>query len=60
MWTFSDILNKLRCVSKVNDENVFDAFGHMKIGYQKYFIGKYFEINNLAIILIFSDYIELK
>lgn len=44
----------------MNDENVFDAFGHMKIGYQKYFIGKYFEINNLAIILIFSDYIELK
>lgn len=60
MWTFSDILNKLRMCFQSIDENVFNALGHVKTVYQKYFIGKNFEINNLLIILIFSDYIELK
>lgn len=42
------------------DGNIFNAFGLINTVYQKYFIGKYFEINNLAIILIFSDYTGLK
>lgn len=58
---FFHMLNKyIGMYFQTFDGNIFNAFGLINTVYQKYFIGKYFEINNLAIILIFSDYTGLK
>ena len=48
LWTSFHIRSKLRLYFQSFDKNIFNVLDNRKAAYQKYFIGKHFEIDNFT------------